>query len=241
MADLRLICAPWLDPGDRPDTVPDNIDDDQWTDACWAASELLWGLSGRQFSGGCESTVTLDEPRAGWCGWVPDGIDVGWPAPPGWAWRGGSGRRVVALPDPPVTEVTTVEIGGSPAAYHATLPVGLLRRVDGRSWPTDGTLAVTYNHGIPPPAGGRLAAGYLAVELVKSYAGDTTCQLPKRITTLSREGVAVGFQDGFESLSKARTGIWQVDSWLVSVNPAGIPRRARVWTPELARAQRITT
>jgi hypothetical protein len=244
VADTKLICGPWADLTDLPTPRPD-IPDAQFEALLWMASELLWALSGRQFSGGCESTVTLREnPAGGWC-WA----DIAWPlwdtTGYGWwplrSWRGGLGRRVVALPDPPVTAVSAVEIGGVPLGadeYTVEYPGGLVTRIGGAAWPTDGSLAITYAHGINPPIGGRQSAVTLAVELAKAMTSDPGCKLPQRLQTITREGVTVGFQDSFASLDKARTGIWSIDAWLLSVNPAGISRRARVWTPELARARR---
>lgn len=242
MADLKLICGPWADLTDLPTPRPD-VPDPQFEALLWMASEMLWSMSGRQFSGGCESTVTLREsPRGGYC-WA----DIAWPLIDGYygwwpvrgPWRGGSGRRVVALPDPPVTAVSSVTVDGTPVEYWVTLPAGLVRRADGAAWPADGTLNITYSHGVPPPIGGRQSAVTLAVELAKAITSDPSCKLPQRLQTVSREGVTVGFQDSFESLDKGRTGIWSIDAWLASVNPAGLTRRARVWTPELARPERI--
>lgn len=238
MTDTKLICAPWADLTDLPTPAPD-VPEQQMEALLWMASELLWSMSGRQFSGGCASTVTLREHRGGLC-WA----DINWPVlDGGWwplvsPWRGGSGRRVVALPDPPVTNISEVTVGGNPVDYWATLPRGLVRRQDGGSWPIDGSLKITYSHGIAPPIGGRQSAVTLAIELAKAFTNDPTCKLPQRLQTITREGVTVGFQDAFESLDKGRTGIWAIDAWLASVNPHGLSRRARVWTPELARARR---
>jgi hypothetical protein len=237
----KLICRPWADLTDLPIPRPP-LEDTEFEALLWMASEMLWAMSGRQFSGGCASQVTLQQEAAGcsWVGinWPPlDGANYGWPVPGGRG--GGSGRRVVALPDPPVTEVLSVEIDGQPVEYNATLPAGLIYRKGGLYWPVDGTLVVSYRHGIAPPIGGHKAAVLLAIELAKAYTNDPSCQLPQRLQTVTREGVTVGFQDSFESLDKGRTGIWAIDSWIASVNPTGMTRRARVWTPELARARRI--
>lgn len=242
MEPTKLICRPWADLTDLPESVSSTLEEKDAEALLWMASELLWAMSGRQFSGGCESTVTLQERPSGcsWVGtnWPPlDGAYYGWPLPGGRA--GGSGKRVVALPDPPVTAVTSVLIDGDAVEYTAHLPVGHLARKDGGTWPLDGTLAVSYRHGIAPPIGGQRAAILLATELGLAYANDSACKLPQRLQTVSREGVTVSFQDSFESLDKNRTGIWAIDAWIASVNPTGMSRRARVWTPGLARARRI--
>lgn len=236
----KLLCKPWADlndlPGQRPPAITDNT---EWEGLLWQASELLYTLSGRQFSGECESAVTLREIRAGVCGWSDYGD--------AWSWGafrvpwGGSGKRMVALPDPPVTSITSVKIGGidvDPDIYTAKLPAGLLERRG--TWPQDGTLEVVYSHGIQPPIGGTNSAVLLAAELAKAYKGDNTCKLPQRLANVSREGVTVAFLDNFESLKDMRTGLYPVDLWLTSVNPKGLTRRARVWIPGTARPQRTT-
>lgn len=97
-------------------------------------------------------------------------------------------------------------------------------RTDGEPWPgcqnlssTDGpgTWSITVMQGVPLPPGAEFVAGILTCELAKACAGDDECRLPRRIQTLSRQGVTVGFQDNtLESLSLMRTGLWEVDSWI---------------------------
>jgi hypothetical protein len=49
--------------------------------------------------------------------------------------------------------------------------------------------AVTYERGVPVPAGGQVAAGTYACEAAKAMTGDTTCRLPRRVQSLVRQGV----------------------------------------------------
>src|SRR5699024_472918 len=107
----------------------------------------------------------------------------------------------------------------------------ILIRTDGQTWPAVqdmladpselNTFEVTYKRGIEVPAGGQFAAGVLACELAKAYCGDQTCELPKRVQTVTRQGVTVGFMDQFEGLEEGKTGIWSIDSWIASVNRVG--------------------
>lgn len=80
-----------------------------------------------------------------------------------------------------------------------------------------GTWGVTYLQGLDVPNGGQIAAGLLAKELFKSAVGDDNCVLPERVQSLSRQGVTMDMFDGFEDLDQGRTGIWLVDSWVMSV------------------------
>lgn len=154
------------------------------------------------------------------------------------------GSRALSLPWP-VSAVSRVVIDGEvldPSAYKVQ-EQRLLVRTDGGVWPlgqdllaaddAPGAFAVTYDHGLPVPTGGRVAAGVLAMEFAKALCNDNTCQLPKRVQTVTRQGVTVAMLDGFEDLNAGRVGIWLVDSWVASVTQ---PRKAsRVYSPDIPR------
>lgn len=161
----------------------------------------------------------------------------------------GSGAAALRLPGP-VAAITTVLVGGEllhSSAYRVDNHA-LLVRTDGGAWPTcqdmsepaDGpnAFSVDYLHGIEVPIGGQLAAGALACELAKATIGDTSCQLPRRIQTIARQGLTTTFLDSMDDLDKGRTGIWLVDSWVASVTNA--PVAGRVYSVDIPR-QRIPT
>jgi hypothetical protein len=234
-APTRLICTPWVTVADLPASKP-TLDDDTWTDLTWQASELLYTWSGRQYSGGCVSTVVLDTPP-GAAGSAPCWRD--WEDP--WVPRGDRGVRaqvVALLPDSPVTSIDAVTIGDTDLVadvdYTAQLPAGLVTRTGGQAWPTDGTARITYRHGIMPPMGGQRSAAMLAVELGKAWSGGK-CELPKRVTSVARQGLSYDMAnaDGWG------TGIWEIDSWLLSVNPRKQTRRGSAWSPDAAHARRV--
>ncbi|MDN5919193.1 MAG: hypothetical protein L0I76_29555 [Pseudonocardia sp.] len=240
-APTRLICAPWVIPDELPEARP-ALTDEAWLELCWQASETLYSFSGRQFAGVCESTVVLDGPRRpggrGWPVWRPDG---GWPVGAAPVRPVREGYVVVSLPDPPVTGIVSVTVDGTVfASWTVWLPAGQLERSDGRAWPLDGSTRVTYSHGIPPPTGGVRSATVLALELGKAAAGDGNCKLPKRITNMQREGVTVSLMDAGESADKQRTGLLDVDTWLATVNPHRLARRASVWSPDRPRTRKVT-
>lgn len=242
-APTRLLHGPWVLEEDLPADKP-SLPDGVWPEVCWQASELLYLLSGRQWAGEAEATVVLDRPRPGgdgecWPVWRPTG---GWPDGLRPARQVREGYLVVALPDPPVTSVEGVVVGGDPFdAWTAWLPVGHLERTDGRPWPLDGTCAVRFRHGVAPPAGGVAAATELALEMGKSRVSDGSCRLPKRITNIQREGVTVSLLDAGEHLKDQRTGLLNVDTWLMAVNPHHMPRRARAWSPDRPRTRKVST
>lgn len=96
-------------------------------------------------------------------------------------------------------------------------------RVDGAEWPAcqnlsqiDGTgsWSIKIMQGKPWPPGMGMVAGILTCELAKACTGADGCRLPKRIQTITRQNVTVGFQDRFEGLTDLRTGLWEVDAFI---------------------------
>jgi hypothetical protein len=99
---------------------------------------------------------------------------------------------------------------------------------------------ITYTYGIEPPTAGKRAARYLAQELAKGWSGDEDCALPDRVTSVSRQGVNYTFLDVQAFLDDMRTGIYSVDLFLKAVNPDNARKPARVFSPDLPRATRVT-
>jgi hypothetical protein len=229
---------------------------DTWAQA---ATEILWGLSGRQFSGLRTGDVLVLPPACG-CDigaavgrsdmWGAQGGLVGyWPI--GWIF-GCSCRAEVTLPDRPVLSITEVTIDGAvldPAGYRLD-DNAVLVRTDGSYWPLVGTgiadtttprMHVTYEWGLAPPAAGVLAAQAYATELVLAGVGSTECRLPDRVTSITRQDVLTTFADPTVLLEHGMTGLNTVDAWVHSVNPrAHSGARPRVLSPDLPRIRRTS-
>lgn len=145
-----------------------------------------------------------------------------------------AGPTVLSLPGP-VQSVTEVRIDGAalpPTAYRVDRKRWLIR-TDGGVWPRcqnmladpaadPDTFEVTYTRGIPVPIGGQVAAGRLACELALAACGSEECALPERMTTITRQGVTVGFADTYEDLKAGGTGIYSIDTWVASTT-RGVP------------------
>lgn len=221
------------------------------------ATDYLWHWTGQQF-GECSATIRpcrqpirratdgdkfndgLVEPR-GTSGW--------WPVMLGGKWYnlqcgshghdcGCSSLSTLVLPQE-VTAVEEVRVAGAPVDPNLYVQDGRrLVRTDGKLWPVvfspygpDSTafeLDVLY--GTPVPEGGKIAAGVLAIEFAKALRGDNGCQLPRRLQTITREGVTIGMMDTFEDMDKGHTGIYLVDSWVSSIMSP--PRASRVYSPD---------
>lgn len=151
----------------------------------------------------------------------------------------------IGLPGPvdSITEVTVDGIVLPSSAYRVDNRRWLVRQ-DGEEWPTcqdlslppgeENTWTVDYKWGVPVPEGGQVAATILACEMAKAALG-RDCSLPQRVQSVSRQGITVAILDTFEGLEKGSTGIWLVDSWVMSVNNA--PKRSRVLSPDLHPAR----
>lgn len=240
---LSVLCSPWATVADLEATprLPERTDE-QWERLLWRSSEILYALSGRQWTGGgCESTVRFGRVRLDCLWWIP--ADVAWPVPGLLDWPTPTGPWHVQLPAAPVTGVTLVQIDGAAltagADYSVHLSSGLLER-HGRPWPTDGSLHVTYTYGLPPPRGGVDAAARLAVELALYELGDEACRLPSNAVSVTREGITISMaRPGAERGSSGLTGLVDVDMWLHAVNPQKLTRRSSVWTPDVPNGRRM--
>lgn len=142
------------------------------------------------------------------------------------------GRRVV--------EVTEVKVDGvtlDASAYRVDNFRDLVR-LDGESWPTcqnialpstePDTWSVSWRFGRPWGPDGQAAVSKFACELLRADSGED-CQLPDRITSISRAGSTITLLDPMDFLDKGRTGIYLVDQFLGASNPRRSMRPARVF------------
>lgn len=247
-------CTGW---GDLPEPVRDT--------ARQKAQDIIWAASGRRF-GLCPVTVRPCRRR---CAPAPPALwqGVGWyPAVSGGRMVNVStcgcastdscscGQECsVRLSPGPVADIIEVVVDGQtvPDDAYQVLDSADLVRVDGGCWPqcqrfdvpggAVGTWAVTYDYGIPVPAGGLAAAATLACELARSCTGAGRCRLPQRVQSITRDGVSMSFLDPMEFLDKGRTGLPDVDQWLVAVNPHGLAEASRVLSPDLPGRPRQVT
>lgn len=218
------------------------------------ATETLWALTGMRF-GLCEVTLRPCRDDCGGGGFYddfgPPWTAQYWPQPAliGGLWfnltcgscsSGCSCSRVpeVRLPAP-VYDITEVVIDGTVLASSAYRLDNnrLLVRTDGGDWPRcndlsadsgAGTWSVTARFGEPLPDGAELAMGQLACEIAKAADGGD-CKLPAGLQQLVRQGVTISYPDVGELLRNGRTGLYLVDMFVATWNPAGLRQRSRVY------------
>jgi hypothetical protein len=234
-------------------------DSDYAYDAVKTASYLLWGMSGRKYSGTTTVTeryVSVYDPylragasimtysptliqgevknlRIGGSGLYGDDDYLG---------DGTSSNTRIRLRGRKVVKIHTVrDIDGNiidPSQYYLVEHSTLLA-TPGATW-TPSNVEVTYTYGTPPPTAGKNAARMLAIELVKLYEGDDTCALPQRVTSISRQGISYTVLDNQDFIDDLRTGLYAVDLFLKTTNPDKARARARVFSPDVPKARRIT-
>jgi hypothetical protein len=189
-----------------PITAPNEAQREQWIEQ---ATEILYDLSGRYYPGIC--TVTRSLCFACWHCWPQictcdpwPGIDLGGRFPALGAW-----------------DVILDGVLLDPTAYTLRGRRWLVR-LDGQGWPSGwhtvdpDTFRVTWATGRNPPVGGQRAAAVLAGEIAKRCLGDASCKLPNRITNVVREGVTFTMIDSLKMLEDGRTGLPDVDQWLIA-------------------------
>ena len=233
--------------------------------AVTSATEILWALSGRRF-GVCEVTsrpcredcydYPFYTPLLPWTGSYPQ------PALIGGSWFNltcGSCSRTcscgtlseVLLPSP-VFQIVRVLIDGQivPTGSYRLDDNRRLVRTDGNVWPlcndlsrddTEvGTWSITAQYGEPIPTLASLAMGELVCELVRAATGGD-CRLPAGVTQLARQGVTISYPDIGTLWRQGRTGLYLVDAFLSTYNPAGLTRRSRTYAVDKAPFRRAGT
>lgn len=155
--------------------------------------------------------------------------------------------RHLSLPGP-VAEIVEVWVDGERLGPEKIWVEGdTISRLDGKPWPwcntdlgdpTDpesGAWTVTYKRGLSVPVGGQIAAQKLAEELAKAACSDSSCELPSRVQSVTRQGVSMEMvQTEFQDVREGRTGIWLIDSWVASTQ-APEDARPAVFSPDVPR------
>jgi hypothetical protein len=240
-------CGCSLAPSNPTSPDPGEVESIQY--AVESASFVLWALSGRQF-GCCE--LTFRPCRRDCSGGSGGGA---WGAYlSGGKWYNASCRQCattcacsevseVRLAHAPACSVTAVIADGMvlpPAGWRleddewVVLTEGAFPECQDMTAPLGdpGTWGIVYEYGQPPPTAGRRAVGSLACEILKACRSDASCCLPKRTQQYTRQGITVAMLDPFDFFEKGRTGIYEVDLFLMAVNPQGRPSGARVMSPD---------
>ena len=245
--------ALWVLPEELDEELnPANIDpDDEQAlrdyevalEACKFASDMLWRLSGRKFHTGAVATEQYVVDRS-WLG--PHTLtpirgqavyDRNWGVyivdPYDW------NSRKIRLDGTPVRSIASV----SSLADGSVIDPGQYSVINRAFLRLDTVVPrgidVSYSYGTPPPTSGRMAARTMALQFFYLWSGrEDLCQLPSRVTSVSRENVNWTILDNQDFLDEMKTGIYAVDMFLRSVNPDKARTKAKVFSVDLPRGRR---
>lgn len=199
------------------------VDLDQVADA---TAELMFRWSGEQFGSSTDSYRPYRAAGTCGCGSSGSWVTFSWSSMPRWV-CGCNGPSYLELPGP-VTAVVEVLVDGA-----ALVDGDDYRLVDGRflvrvgaSWPCcqdltkpsteEGTWLVTVTHGPGIPAGGKVSARLVAIELAKAAIG-ADCAFSGRVQSVTRDGVSAVIITDPSFITEGRSGIPFVDMWLASL------------------------
>lgn len=134
-----------------------------------------------------------------------------------------------------------------PAVTGAVQDGGCWPNHNDYNYPVTGPLApadktaweVEYLWGIPVPTVLQRAAGELACEWAKNCLGQA-CRLPQRVTSIARQGVSVTLADVDQLLQNGLTGLVSVDSIIQRFNPARLPSRMQIASPDISPIRQTT-
>lgn len=240
--------------------LPEEMGDYSYTEytveAAQVASNLLWAMSGRKYTGETivteRYTCTLRNNRMGPSDRTTSPVLFGgdvYNIPSGdydeyseLTSDGLSPESRIRLRGRPVTKILAIRnkngVVLDPSSYylvdHSTIQIKA-----GTPW-TPCNVEITYAYGVPVPTAGKMAARKLAVEFARLWAGDEMCELPQRVTSVSRQGVSYTILDNQEFIEELRTGLYEVDLFLKTVNPDNARRKSKVFSVDTPRARKYT-
>ena len=239
-----------------PEELGDYAESEFAYEAAKAASNLLWALSGRKYSGvttvteryvcatlayryGSSSRNTRADLVLGDVYNMPYSDMDSYTAV---TTDGLSPQSRLRLRGRPITKIHAMRnragVIMNPNSYYL-VDHSTIQSVAGSRWsPCDSE--ITYTYGIEPPTMGKMAARVLAMEFCKLWNGDDDCVLPQRVTSISRQGVSYTILDSQDFIDDMRTGLYSIDLFLKSVNPDKARNKARVFSPDVPRGRRYT-
>jgi hypothetical protein len=240
----------------QPEDMGDYAYTEYTLEAAQVASYLLWAMSGRKYTGETivteRYTCTLRNNRMGPSSKTNSPVLFGgdvYNIPSGdydeyseLTSDGMSPDSRIKLRGRPVTRIHAIRnrTGAviDPSSYylvdHSTIHIKA-----GTPW-TPCNTEVTYSYGTPVPIAGKMAARKLAIEFARLWSGDEMCELPQRVTSVSRQGVSYTILDNQEFIDELRTGLYEIDLFLKVVNPDNARRKSKVFSVDTPRARRYS-
>lgn len=218
--------------------------------AAQRASGLLYNLTGEKFQGIHTTTEVISKPVLTNGTYGPQliggqmynlpvrnegGISYG---------DGGCFHREMRLRHGPVHKIFSISADGRvlpPDSYSLRNSSYVVKNGRAGYWDFCSTheFSVTYEYGANPPAAGIEAAIDLANEFILEASGDDRCRLPRRTTSISRQGVNINVGDPQEFLADGRVGIYSIDLFIKAYNPSKAKKKAKVYVPGAPRQEKV--
>lgn len=252
-------CAPWIDCDDITDSCTVDQADLPLLDGIAAmASQIMFEISGRQFTGNCEKTVrpcllACSCWDSGWGGWQGSPWAWGWSGG-GWGWFDGFGNchcscdslSRVKLSGYPVTQILEVKIDGvaiPTTDYRLDEWTWLTRMRDSADpntalhWPSCQILSLDDSEpgtwSVTYLAGMEppLAGKAAATALACNLLPHGECALPSGAVRIVRQGITIDKLQPLSSmLLQGMTGIPAIDAFMAAYNPSRLKRRPSIWS-----------
>lgn len=254
------LCGAWITEDEVQMCSPDDFIPGRLARALTAAVELMYAATCWQFGGVCTDKVR-PTGGADWpwgytfpvlsdgSRWIPYGID----SLSGGLFGCGCTVEVcgchihssVTLPGVPIVPGSVVvKVDGAvvdPSLYAVVGDRSVIR-IDGGWWPCcqnvgladteEGTFSIEYGWGSMPPEAVLLGTEVLACELATSWANDGECRLPRRLTSIVREGVSMAVLDPMQFLDDGKFGLYETDAAVARFGcKSGADRPGRLLSP----------
>lgn len=260
-------CTPWIDCSDIQARCPSETDLALLDGIATMASQIMFEISGRQFTGQCPRTVRpcndvqnscwFAAPWNGWVGWPwvwwYDGYSWGWYDQAGCHCGCESLPRVL-LPGYPVTQITEVKIDGvviAPETYRLDEWRYLTRMRDPANpsipqrWPScqymnlDDDQPGTWSVTYVSGIDPPLIGKAAAAALACELVPGADCKLPTGARRIVRQGITIDkIQPLAQMLLEGSTGIVEIDAFMAAYNPGKLRRRPSIWSPDGPRFAR---
>jgi len=252
------VCTPWATIDDAPDSFEG--DPDVLESVLPLASDILFELTRRRWPGTChdEFRPMAQFRAAAYPRWWPDDQrgSLGWCSCNRARETGCARLPEIKLPGTPVdADSIKVTLNGVDFTDFALHDHRFLVRTDGDGWPCcqdllaplseDHTMGIEYDFGLGPPDSGVIVCMQYALQLALSLDAEAVasnkCQLPKRVTTITRQGITMAVLDPMVFIQKGMVGLALVDQWVASVNLGSDRRAGSVLVPgQVPTARRIS-
>lgn len=144
-------------------------------------------------------------------------------------------RRELYLRHKPIRRLISVKINGieQPLTNYEVRNYSYLIKKDRTFWNFHANyeVEVSYEWGSNPPRIGVEAAIKLANELILAIENDPACAIPANVTSVSRQGMEFQMTDPQIFIEQGRTGIREVDLFIIAANPSKSRKQSRLFSP----------